>query len=390
MIITNNPNALVIQEFGSGVGFFKGGCYGDAGTGKTTTAVIVANGLVHHYKLEKPIAFGDSETGAEYVNNLSKNGDPRYGVVGTGKNIVGPKPFRNLSKLIALIHWAEQHASVLIIDSVTHYWQELQSTYLASINKALVAKNKNPIAKLEFHHRDAINQMWKPFTDAFLNSNIHIIMCGRSANVWETDLNEETGKREFNVIGTRMKVGADTAYEPSIICQLERVYDKDHGQYRVATITKDRFGCMDGKQIANPTFDFFLPYVNLLTPAAENKVDVETMTPVVVTEDGDAEWARERRKRTIAEENLYGLLMKDWPGMSANDKLAKQEVLWKLLETRSWTEVQSTNSDKIEAAILCFPDVAAEVKAELAKAAAAEAEAEAKAKEDKKGAKKAT
>lgn len=380
---------LDIQEFGSGVGFMKLGLYGDAGTGKTTTAVAVANGLVHHFKLTKPIAFADSETGAEYVNRLSKDGNEALKVVGTGKNIVGPKPFRNFQKLLEFLDWAEKNASVAIIDSITHYWQEVNSTYLASINKALAAKGKNPLMKLEIHHRDAINQIWAQFTNRFLNSNLHVILCGRSANVWETDVNEETGRREFNVIGTRMKVGADTSYEPSIICQLERVYSGDHGQYRVATITKDRFGCMDGKQVANPTFEFFLPYVNLLTPTAENKVDTETTTPIKVNEEGDLEWARERRKRTVAFENLEGLLMKEWPGQGAMEKWARREVLWKLVESRSPEEVQSMQSGKLEAAILAFPAVVPEVKAEMAKREADEAAADAAAKAAAKAPKKA-
>jgi AAA domain-containing protein len=380
---------IEIMEFGKGVGFMKAGIYGDAGTGKDTTAVIIANGLWHHFKLAKPIAFIDTETGAEYVNSLSRDGRQEFGVVGTGLNIVGTKT-RNFQKLVEFLDWCESNASIAIVDSITHFWESLQRDMLDSINKVRVGKGQNPLSKLEIHHREAVNTRWAQFTTRFLNSNLHVILCGRSANVWETEINEETGKREFNVVGTRMKVGADTSYEPSVVFQMERVYVGKNDQRRICTVIKDRFGCMDGAQAENPKFDFFMPYVNLLTPAAENKVDVTSKTPIVVNEEGDAEWAQERRARSIAVENLVQALRAVWPGESAGEKWCRWEVVWKLLATRSQTEVESMRSDKVNAAIAAMKPVVEEVKAELAKKEKEEAEAEAKAKADAKAAKSAT
>jgi len=371
-----------IIEFGSGVGNLKAGCYGEAGTGKTTTAVILANGIKHHFNLPGGIWFFDTESGGAYVNGLSRDGG-RYGVVGTGKNIVGTRS-RAFSDLMTFMKEAEKaKAACVIVDSMTHVWAEVQASMLAQINKVRAGKNQNPLMKLEFQHTAQTHEMLNRFSTFFLNSDLNIIICGRAGNIWKMEQNEDTGRNELNKVGTKMRVGSDMAYEPSLLFEMEVVRDKT-GAKRVCTIWKDRFGVLDGQQVENPTLDFFMPHLNLITRGSVNTIDATTQTPMAVGEDGNAEWDRERRQRVIACENLQGLLMKEWPGMGAQEKLARQEVVFKILGTRSWAEVENTNSDKLKAAIVALPVAVAEVRQELAEREAKEAAQEAAAKAEKK------
>jgi hypothetical protein len=198
--------------------------------------------------------------------------------------------------------------------------------------------------------------------------------------------NEETGRKELFNIGKKMKVGNDMAYEPSLLFEMEVQRDKsgNAGARRICTIWKDRFGMLDGQQVENPTFDFFLPYIQLLTPGAVDVVDATTQTQMGVTEDGNAEWQHERRQRAIASENFFGALMLEWPGMGAQEKLARQMTCMKVLGTMSSTEIESTNSDKLKAATAALPAAVVEVKKELAEREAAEQAKEAEAKASKK------
>lgn len=377
---------MEIIEGGGGVPWFKGGAFGEAGTGKTTTGVVLGNGIIDHFKLSGDFYFFDTEKGSEYVNALSKVGG-RYGIKGTGKNLKICKS-RTFSDLMAFIDEAEKRrAAFLMVDSITHVRDEIMSSMLEQVNKELERKGKNKLLKLEFHHTAKIAEMMAKLSARYLNSELHFLINGRSQNMWRMEENEETGKRDLVNIGKKMKAGNDMAYEPSLLYEMEVVRDKtgNAGARRVCTIWKDRFGLLDGMQVENPTFDFFKPYIQLLTPNAVDVVDTVSQTPLGVNDDGSDEWHRERRQRLIASENLAGLLTKEWPGASASDKWCKGEAVFKVLGTRSWAEVENTDSNKVKAACEAFAAAAAEVKKELAEREAKEAQAEAEAKAAKKG-----
>lgn len=373
--------ALDIVEFGTGVGYYKGASRGWGGSGKTTTAVIIGNGLKHHLKLPGKIAMFDTEAGGEYVNFLSKNGDPKLGVKGTGENIVGCKS-RTLGELLEFIAWCVANGmAYLIVDSVSHVWTEVQRSMLEQINKSREGQRKSPIAKLEFQHMDALKTKWATFTDAFLNSKLHMHICGRAANVWKFEENED-GKKELIKDGTKMKAEGEMEYEPALLFDMERVTEAGRMIHR-CTVLKDKFGVMNGMQQDDPGFDFFMPHVLRLTPGAVNVVNVDRQTDMKIIDD-NGEWTHERRQRQIAYENFAGILTREWPGQSAAEKLARQEVCFKVLETRSPTEVENTSSAKLKAAMECLPHAIAEYKAEAAKKEAAESKAEADAKATKK------
>ncbi len=100
--------------------FLKMGMMGFQGSGKTYTGTQVAIGLVKLMRASglngtKPIAFIDTEKGSDWVI-------PH--VEGAGLELVTAKT-RAFSDLVQATADAEKNASVLIVDSVTHFWTEL-------------------------------------------------------------------------------------------------------------------------------------------------------------------------------------------------------------------------------------------------------------------------
>ena len=188
---------MELVELGGGVGHFKGALYGLAGSGKTHTATLLAIGLKKHLKHVGRIAMFDTESGVEYVA-------PMMTEAGVG-NPIGMKS-RALADAISFLAQCEaQKVAVAIVDSVTHVWEEVQRTYLQRINESRVARKLSPKTQIEWQDRGPLNDIWQKFTDAYLNSKLHIILCGRAANIWEMSTNEETGKKELNRVGTKMK-----------------------------------------------------------------------------------------------------------------------------------------------------------------------------------------
>lgn len=341
---------FTMEEFGSGVGYFKAGLYGWAGSGKTHTATLLALGIRKHLKLAGRIGFFDTETGGEYV-------DPMV-LAETGQHIIGRKS-RALGDAIQFVRACEeQGVSVAIVDSTTHIWDEVQATYLKALNQQLESKKKPPKSKIEWQDRGPLNDIWQKFTDAYLNSKLHIIICGRAANLWEMTENED-GKKELNKIGTKMKTQSEMAYEPSFLAEMarEQKYDgKSQVIVRTMTVLKDRYRELDGKQFENPTFEDILPHVLKLTSGASNAIDTTRTTEVKVNSDGDAQWTAERRAREILREEIVGKLTVAFPGQGAEEKKARALVIFKLFDTHSWVQVEQFSSDKLRDGLARFDE----------------------------------
>ena len=61
--------------------------------------------------------------------------------------------------------------------------------------------------------RMIVEQLWACWPDAFLNTPLHTIVCGREGSEWGNQENEETGKMELVQVGKKMKVEAEFGYE---------------------------------------------------------------------------------------------------------------------------------------------------------------------------------
>lgn len=335
--------AFQLQELGGGVGYFKCGLYGNAKAGKTHTATDFGIGIRRHQKLEGPIGFFDTETGLEYVRPMI--------LEGTGKNPVGGKSKALGDAIEFLRECVKAKVSVAIIDSMTHIWEEVQKTYLKNINASRERRNQPPKTSIEFQDRGPLNDIWQQLTDEYVNSPLHVIICGRAGNIWEWSVNDE-GKKELNKVGTKMKTQGEMAYEPSFLAELAREQEYVDGKqviFRTMTVLGDRFRVLDGKQFRNPTFKDILPHIEKLTPGAVNAVDTSRETAMNVSEDGNPEFHHERRNRTIFCEEIQGLLTSIWPGQGAEEKKAKVEILHRIFQTRSWEAIQIMDSSKIKA-----------------------------------------
>ncbi len=183
---------------------------------------------------------------------------------------------------------------------------------------------------------------------------MHFIVCGRLSDIFEQSVDPETGKKELTVIGSKMKTEKELAYEPALLVEMERVQSKKQRVItHLATVIKDRFGVLDGKECENPTFDFFLPHIKLLTPGAQNVVDTSTRSEFAP--DGTKDWFEERKQRKILSEEISEILMVIAPGQAADNKKLRADLCEELLGTRSWTRIETeTESDKLRKALVAL------------------------------------
>jgi hypothetical protein len=168
---------------------------GFQGSGKTYTATSTAIGIVklmRDLRLpqgSKPIAFGDTEKGSDWIL-------PR--VQKAGLELVTAKT-RAFSDLLALVNEAEASASVLLIDSLTHFWTELCDSYCTK--KA--QEYRRPTYRLQFQDWAYLKTEWRKFTDRFVNSDLHIIVCGRAGYEYDFKEDEDTHKKQLEKPASR-------------------------------------------------------------------------------------------------------------------------------------------------------------------------------------------
>jgi hypothetical protein len=304
-------------------GFIKMGMYGDPKSGKTYTASLVALGLHKLIGSKKPITFFDTETGSEYV--LPTLFKP------AGIELQSIKS-RSFSDLMAATREAMEISDILIVDSVTHVWKELMDAY----------KRKKQIDYVEFQDWAVLKAEWAAFTDLYLNCKLHMIVCGRSQDVYGETVSER-GKKEKTVVGTKMATEKNLAYEPSLLIEMEKVSEKDTGfLIPRAWVLGDRFSQLDGKCFDKPTFETFLPHIRMLNLGGEHVgIDTERSSEALFHPDSADSRYEYGKKKDIAVENLHNEIDRRWSGQSVDQKNSRMDVLNALFNTASKTAIEN-------------------------------------------------
>src|SRR6476646_9335049 len=302
--------------------FLKMSFLGVVGSGKTFSAMLTAFGLHKHIKSKTPVAFFDTETGSNYVANDFKE---------RGIELIIAKA-RSFVDLISVTKEAEKACNILIVDSITHPYVELVKGYKAKMNRD----------RLRVQDWGPIKEEWGAFTDLFLNSKLHIIMCGRA--VWDYEFKEDDdGVTEIQKTGTKMKTETDFGYEPGLAIEMERVREQSGKIGQIVTqrawVIKDRFNAINGKCFEFPTeknleaatervWNAFSPHILKLNLGEDySGIDVDTKSGALFESPvSRSNWIK---RKEIALESLKIELDKRWS--SRSDAGAKERI--KVLET---------------------------------------------------------
>lgn len=321
----------LFQKADAGHSHLKAGIMGLAGSGKTYTASAIAIGLVGYMKergakTKNQVAFIDTENGAAWVM-------PRFKQAGIELMVART---RSLSDLRDGIKWAVDNADALIIDSITHFWTIFCDEY---------ATRRNRKRGLEFSDWRVVKQDWREnFTDLYLNTPLHILMCGRQGYEYDMQTND-AGKKELIKTGVKMKAEGETGFEPSLLFQMEQEQTLKDGSVtgidRVAYVLKDRSTFLDGKILRNPSFKDFLPHIKTLDiGGAGVSVDTSRDNRDLITEDGDTAWKHRETQRDIALEEIHAELDRMFPGQSADIKAQRGDYIEQVFGTRSKTAIE--------------------------------------------------
>ena len=309
-------------------GYGKLGFLGFQGSGKTYTAHLIAIGLHKFIKSSKPVTCIETETGIDWLLPLYKKENIPIQVAKT----------RAFADLIPLVKKSESISDINVTDSVTHFWQDLMQSYLKKQSEV----RKRIVTRIAFQDWNILKPMWQEFTDLFLTSKLHFIICGRAGFEYDYFENEQ-GEMELYKTNTKMKAESEFGYEPSLLIEMERIRGqepiktrKGRGQAKSkieigsktihrAHIIKDRaqFKSLDGMIFDDPTFDSFLPHFQALNIGGEHFVETKRDSQDLFQFEGKPNWKVEQEQREIGRAEIKAIIEKYFPGRSDKEKRAK-------------------------------------------------------------------
>lgn len=314
--------------------YAKVGLYGTAGSGKTRTATNVAIGLHKAIGSKKPIAAFDTEPAFSFVLPLFN---------AAGIELLVADESRALKDLMDFMDEAEKSCDIAIIDSITHVWRDAQESYLKRVNEQRKSRNQRPLLSLEFQHWRPIKAKWAEFTDRFLSSRMHVIVCGRAGQIYEyQDKDDGTGKKELISTGTRMATEKELGYEPSLL--IEMIADRHDGKtINTAVIQKDRADKLNGAEIQMPDYEKLQPHFAALNIGGKHFESMDRRDSQAIFPDADESgWDKEKQLRKVYSEEILELMKKHYPSRTDKDVQARMDLLEQFFDTRSWTKIEET------------------------------------------------
>jgi len=196
---------------------------GPSGSGKTFSALELAKGLCS----PEEIVLIDTEN-----RSAAKYAD------GCWRHLILPD-FR-LETYVHAIEYAQNHATVLVVDSISHAWAgkggalELADTQQKKVrNKMEAWRHVTPL-----HNR---------FVEAMVNCSCHLIVTMRTKTEWVFE-QDARGRNVPRKIGTKPIQRDGIEYEFDIVCDMTQEHD--------LIVTKTRCPEIDGAVVNRPGRDF--------------------------------------------------------------------------------------------------------------------------------------
>jgi len=306
--------------------YLKAGIFGNTGSGKTHTSAKFLSQFIAEYCPESQLVMFDTEPSSGFVAPMVKKI--------TGKELLTVVS-RSFSDLMEFTDECIKKKYVALVDSITHPWRTLCTDYLeAKKSRVKSAGGNDQTVKLSLKDWGPLKEIWGQFSEKFVMSPIHICICGREGDVWETVADEE-GNEEVKKTGVKMKTETEFGYESSLLVNMKYEFDK-----HIAYVKKDRFDVLTGsKSEDKPDISFFRPHLEMLN--IKGKHVEPSIGKKIFSSGSGASYETIKRRRDAILENIKDDITLIFPSRSAEDQKNKIELLRSVFSTSSWTEIEN-------------------------------------------------
>ena len=352
-----------ITKDGVQTAYGKFGFEGGPGSGKTTTAGLLAAGISKEYYNGAPVVFADSENGAGFIRPIFVAEKIDLLVIST----------RSLSALIKSVEEAKRvGACALVPDSMTKFWTTLVTNYMKA--------NKIANYKQMLSHWPAVKDPWREWSDLFISCPLHTIACGRGGFEYdqvdvidaEGNVNTETIRGDY-----KMKGEGEFGHEPDVNLHFQAMTDPNAPKnvktkrgkkgpiqlvaprkIHVATVQKGRVWQLNGKVFQwadrdtykageyKEVLDCFRPYLEALNIGGkQQQVDAGENQ---FTRETNGSFIRKKKALEVWDATMQVL----FPSNSAADKHHRRFVGERITGTLSKTAFSGQDVDAIEFQVL--------------------------------------
>lgn len=337
----------------------KIGGFGDTGSGKTTLMAMIAIYLSKTYHNSAPVAFQDTEKGADFVQ-------PYFDLEGVPLLTEKTRAFTDLRD--AGRRAIDAGACALIDDSLTHFWMEL------------VKIVKGDAKRLDIKKIGEAKERWAEFTSNYDRANIHWLVAGRLGYNWDNvDIEDEDGKIKNELLRgqSKMKAEGDFNYEPDLVLELESADDPNAVDYQrlrkgkrvvkvvshqihTALVRKCRVRELNGQLFSWPDKAYkkgdyikigqcFDPYFSFLNIGGEHVAfDASRNSSGLIDTSSKNDFYRNKQLAEIALEEIKNNLTCIWTAATGKDAALKLEVINRLFGTTSWSAVEGMKLDVLQ------------------------------------------
>jgi hypothetical protein len=211
--------------------------YGPAGSGKTFTALLLAEGLARH--AGRRVAVLDTEQGTAFYSQAVR------------RRKAQPEAFdfdvlhtRSVTEALAALHGLDPGVyGAVVVDSISHLWDACRNAYAGKLTRH---------GGIPLHAWAALKKPYRELMNLLLSLPAHAILCGRQG----VDYGEDEGTGELKQLGFRLRAEGETAYEPDVLVRLEaHKANRRQPAAILAHVEKDRTGVLAGATVEWPTFD---------------------------------------------------------------------------------------------------------------------------------------
>ncbi|HUD64692.1 MAG TPA: ATP-binding protein [Candidatus Sulfotelmatobacter sp.] len=298
----------------------KTGFMGEQGTGKTTTAGLLAAALSKQFHGGAPIHVTDPELGWQFLDPV---------IFQAEKIKLVQRTIPTFKAMLADLAFAEREGACVWAVEIAKPWIEI----VRALQKA-----KPDNWGLE------LNYMWSDFVAHFLNAKPHCLVLGRIQDIVEQVLTE-SGKMQSIKTGEGMKAGGQRnnfGYEPHLVIRMFReqrprvrkgkTFEEEGRVVHRATVTKDRTWALNGKVFRWPDRDSYragdFKYVwDDLKPhfAAVQKtmafvtLDTVASSDEMLDSNGDSEYYRNRQRKEAISAEIKACLDLSFGGRGKDD-----------------------------------------------------------------------
>jgi hypothetical protein len=335
----------------------KVGVFGPQGSGKSTSAALIAAAISAQYCSRAPVFVVDPEDAWPFLER-------RIFAVEGVKMI--RRPYRSFKSMAASIKEAEREGCCAwIADPLTLHWSELLESFKG--RKGFIAIDQ----------WGDIRQVWNAYICDFLNTKMTCIAAGRLGNDFE-EQEEETQnggtKTKLVKIGTKFKAGGGESfgYEPHLLLEmsLERKSKKVRGQEREGEgrmvhrvdVLKDRTWALNGvtgrwpdrpkyeKGDFRHTWNFLQPHYREVQAVGGNQIAVgsDTSAGLIAGDSGESEYYRDKQRRDACSREVTELLDHLFGGTSQDAKHVRREVTRQIFGVISKETAGELSKDKLE------------------------------------------